>query len=776
MRSAFLNLSINLKLWLLSFVLSAFVLGSFGTGLYLYEKKSNFEERERSATRLSEITSRTLRHAIFRGHPTLIQDSFAIVANDEDFVGALVIGENGAEVFRSPNVSESFSYFRNLSYLDLGHGVGINRQKEKFILQMQMYKDEQFVCTVLMVFSYASIEAKLGRFTDALLISISLAVILKSIFSIRLQSLITKRLLKILRLIKEITSSRDYSLTVEDEGSDEISILGQNFNLMLSEVNQRDLSLRLANLSLESRVQERTHALEIAVNNLQEAQELITSKHAQILKVISNAPTAMAIFNPDKSLIVFSHKWKELFGLDYESENGRQISRHFPDSWQEAFDLALKSETNSAIEDYFKNAAGVYVFIRWTIQPWLDQEDNVCGVIIAVEDIGDLVRARDAAIRVAKTRTEFMANVSHELRTPLNGILGFASILQDSCKDPEQKEQIDLIKSSGEVLLRTINDVLDFSKLERGSTSLEKISLSPSKLLNELQKLFSSASKNRSNNIEVEIDSHAPERVLGDEFRLKQVLTNLIGNAIKFTERGTIRLKLNVIKQDSSHCKFRFCIEDSGVGIAGDKIADIFKPFSQADGSVTRKFGGTGLGLSIASTLVSLMGGKLQATSQLGAGSSFFFEVYFPIDKDFVKDTKEGQEKKSDDISLKGKRVLVAEDNQINLKLVKKILDKSGCEVTLAEDGKKAVDMFGQSNFDLVILDMQMPVMGGLEACQLIRQNQKRGGDKIPIVALTAHAFEEDKQKCLDAGMNSFLTKPIDRHELISTISGLIEA
>lgn len=765
--------SIKTKLTLISLTASVVVLAAFGAGIFFYESHTAFYDKENLILRQSQVVANNLTAALSFQDQTTINEALSVFKTDPDFIAVQVFSDKGEILYAFP---ESFnSSFDNSSKND---AFDIIREKSYFDIKTEVTLDKKPIGLIQLRSSYASVRTKIERFAMALMLSLITSVILAMIISFRLQGIITKPLLGLLNLIRNISASRDYSLSISNLGNDEIGVLGKSFNLMLSEINQRDISLRLSNLSLEERVQERTRELEDAVLQLNNAREAITIKHKQLQDVIAEAPIAMAMLDLNLKFLVSSLKWKSDYDLksqDFSIATLDMRSKKFPLTWESACKHALNGEIISNSEDSFYKLDGSKTYLRWTIQPWYKEDRKVGGVIVSSENISDLVNARDDALKLSQTKSEFLANISHELRTPLNGIIGFANMLKETNCTDEQRESVDLIRSSGDILSRVINDVLDFSKIERGATEIENLSFSPRELLTNLVKRFTMSERVKNSNLQIElnIDPATPKTLIGDAFRLEQVLSNLLGNATKFTTKGFVKLTLNVTSLLVDRSSLHFSVQDTGIGIEKDKLQLIFKPFSQADGTVTRRFGGTGLGLAIASELVSLMGGRLEARSTLGQGSEFFFDLTLQNDTHECPSQETSVLEKLPLIANHSKRILVAEDNIINQKLVSKILEKAGYQILLVENGALAVEAFKQSKFDLIILDLQMPIMGGLEAATRIREYVDLGGDNIPIVALTAHAFEEDRLRCESVGMDNFLTKPIDRNLLLSTIANL---
>jgi signal transduction histidine kinase/ActR/RegA family two-component response regulator len=373
------------------------------------------------------------------------------------------------------------------------------------------------------------------------------------------------------------------------------------------------------------------------------------------------------------------------------------------------------------------------------------------------------IRAKQAS----KSKSEFLANMSHEIRTPLNAILGFIDLLKEKESDPEKLKYIATVQNSSNTLLGIINDILDFSKIESGNLSIDKVDFNVEDEFKTLVELFRAKASEKSVNLTLNMDDTMPAALHSDPLRIKQVIANLLSNALKFTPRNG-KVELNIGYQNR---QLVVSVKDSGIGVPKDKQKHIFKAFSQAESSTTRKYGGTGLGLSISSRLISMLGGKLQLESQEGKGSTFSF----CIDVEVGKYKKLETTKSTDLLEIQDKKILLVEDNKANQMFMSLILKKFKLQYEIANDGLEAIKAFEENSYDLILMDENMPNLNGIEATKRILQIEDEKALKhTPIIALTANALKGDREKFLEAGMDEYLTKPINKEKLALTFKAFL--
>lgn len=650
--------------------------------------------------------------------------------------------------------------------------------------------------------------------------------------------------------------------------------------------------------------------------------ELALEKERQQLKqIITNAPVSMALFDTEMRYLAYSTRWLEEQGLQGQSIIGRSHYELVPDlkeDWKIMYQRGLQGEILSASEDLWQRADGRKFYLRWAIHPWYIIDGTIGGIVLVSDSINELVEAREAALETARIKSEFLANMSHEIRTPMNGVLGVAGLLLQTPLSSIQLDYAKTIRSSAEHLLNIINDILDFSKLEIGEMSIEQIDFDLDSCLESVVDVLATQAEEKGLELAVLVESNVPKQLQGDPGRLRQILLNLVGNALKFTSSGEVVVKASLVDAATarSPITIRFEVTDTGIGISEFDQNKLFQSFSQVDASMTRQYGGTGLGLAICKQLVELMGGEIGVESVVGVGSTFWFTVAFQPPTQLVSadtrslataslsvpvalsklrllivsdheptyqtvrsltsswgmvtdvatistaalDALHRDAQKSYDVviidwqindrqsirpiirainlastkiivlttqqqdavaewasfaisgcvikpirasrlfdslaSACGKdnynirpitvtenaikpnnsslKILLVEDHPVNQMVILNQLEMLGYQADWVENGKEAIAKLQTQNYDIVLMDCQMPVLDGYEATQEIRR-QEGMSRHTTIIALTAHALPADREKCLAAGMDDYLTKPVVQEALGETIARWIE-
>jgi PAS domain S-box-containing protein len=531
---------------------------------------------------------------------------------------------------------------------------------------------------------------------------------------------------------------------------------------------ERDQQLKL-NDELERRVRERTAALSKA--------------EFRFRNLLESAPIAMVMVDIEGNISLVNSETEQLFGCSRDQLIDSPVHHVFDAATATTAD-GFHDAAFGALRELSEKDGQTCMFRRRddTLFPGelglrSVMIDDSRFLLCAIKDITEqqqtiatAQRAREAAESANRAKSTFLATMSHEIRTPMNGVLGTCELALSTDLTEEQRGYLKTMQRSATSLLDVISDILDLSKIEAGKLELQSQPFSPNQVLVDAFQLLKTNAELNGILMECHIESSIDTPVLGDSGRLRQVLINLIGNAIKFTHAGKVALSSRITGTIGNHVRVNFSVEDTGVGIPPDKLETIFEPFSQIDDSDHRRYGGTGLGLSISSKLVQLMGGTLEARSQLGAGTNFTFELGFEAASRAVPSQTEPTAVASAVSSI---RILLAEDDTTNVLVAKTLLTRWGHEVSVAKNGREAIAMFQTYPYDLILMDVQMPGLDGLEATRGIRVLEEGSGNRIPIVALTAGAMEGDREACLEAGMTDYLAKPVHWAKLNEIIKSL---
>ena len=405
-------------------------------------------------------------------------------------------------------------------------------------------------------------------------------------------------------------------------------------------------------------------------------------------------------------------------------------------------------------------------------------DGTVRGFYVLVTDITKVKEAECAAEAANRAKSQFLANMSHEIRTPMNGIIGLTHLALQADPTPRLRDYLERIDLSARSLMGILNDILDISKIEAGMLTMERVPFELRESLRRVVGLMKVPAEGKNMTLSLTVAEEVPQVLVGDPLRLEQILLNLLGNAVKFTERGGVTVLVSLEEDDAKarEAVIRISVTDSGIGIEPDQLERIFDPFAQSDSSTTRKFGGTGLGLSICSSLVKVMGGELRVESRPGEGSTFAFTARFGVAEAAFSQERGSMASGAEKLRklCGGRRVLLVEDNQINRQVAIGMLQAAGLVVDCAENGEQALQILSSParRYDLVLMDIQMPVMDGYEATRRIRRQWSR--DELPVVAMTAHAMRDDRQRCMDAGMNDYLSKPIEPATFYTVLGSLM--
>ncbi len=494
--------------------------------------------------------------------------------------------------------------------------------------------------------------------------------------------------------------------------------------------------------------------------------------------LLANNPLGIAVMDAKRNILMCNQAFEQLFLYTAAELIGHPIEDFVLPAEQEdghkhIVDLGDGKSVFSITRRKRKDGCLIDVEVRG-VPITIDGE--IVGIFAIYQDISERVKAeaellatKETAEAANRAKSEFLANMSHEIRTPMNGVLLAAELASAENPTPVQKEYLDTIRTSGESLLMLLNDLLDLSKVEAGKMELHSSDFSIQNCLQDCLKLLDGRARQKCLDLNLDISGKIPPVVSGDALRLRQIILNLVGNAVKFTQHGSVSVAAHYIGLCDGRLLCQFSVTDTGIGIARDKHASIFREFEQADASTTRRFGGTGLGLAISKKLIQLMGGTIWLESEVGRGSTFHFTAAF-----LPAAAPAGTQRETPShISAEphcALRVLLAEDNAVNKRLAVRLLEKAGHSVLAVEDGAAAVKAWRENSFDVILMDVHMPEIDGITATAQIRSGEKAGRDHTPIIAMTASAMKEDREACLAAGMDAYLSKPICAEELLATL------
>jgi PAS domain S-box-containing protein len=518
-------------------------------------------------------------------------------------------------------------------------------------------------------------------------------------------------------------------------------------------------------------------AIEDNITEARFAEEALKKREEKYRGIIANMNLGLVEVDNDEIIMYANQSFCNISGYTLDELMGKKAPSVLLRVDQSEFMDAKNQQRKEGISDAYEIAILTKQGqTRWMLisgAPLYSDDGTLIGSIGIHLDITEqkklevaLRESKQIAEESSKAKELFLANMSHEIRTPMNAIIGMSRLLKKTNLDEQQHIYLDAISTSGQNLLVIINDILDISKIEAGRLTIEQIDFSLADVIEQIRNVVDYKAQEKALNLKFEIDPNLPQWLQGDPYRINQILLNLVGNAIKFTDKGSVTTTCTYLGQHNGLCRIKFAVADTGIGIDQIFLKDIFGNFSQEDSTITRKFGGTGLGLSISKKLVELMGGTIDLESIKGKGTTIFFTLTLPTAH--VSHTpKEKTDMSQDMLRLDGRTILLVEDNLLNRLLANMILKNYGATVIEAENGQEACEALKNPHIDLVVMDMQMPIMDGIEATRHIRNQMHLN---IPIIALTASALKGDNLHCLEAGMNDYLSKPFEEEALIEKI------
>ncbi|HKD99654.1 MAG TPA: ATP-binding protein [Planctomycetota bacterium] len=652
--------------------------------------------------------------------------------------------------------------------------------------------------SVRATFRMASLASAVHEELDRVMVSAGAVFALGVLASAWLARSMTKPIRQLAKVAGQV-SAGDLTTRTGLRAKDEIGAFAEAFDRMIFDLARAQAGFRAHSASLEKRVLERTREFERTTQELR-------GKEALLRSMAETSRLGFLVVDDRTSEVLYvNRRYCALFGIEQLETALQRNELRYTDVLPRCAALVAngadfvetcrrlhRESVRDVLEDEILLRDGRTVR-RFSAQI-RDEHGAYFGRLYLFEDVtarrkaeAELAAARDSAVQVSRMKSEFLANMSHEIRTPLNGVLGLTEIVLETDLSPEQREYIEHVHASGSALLSLLNDILDLSKVEAGKLELESVAFALRHVVESAMQTLASRAIGKGLRFERIVEVDVPNRLLGDPTRLTQVLLNLLSNAIKFTSEGEVVLHASLMQSRPGGVVVHFAVRDTGTGIPSDKLNVIFEPFTQADGSTTRKYGGTGLGLTIARKIAEQMGGHLWAESEVGKGSTFRFTASFgladaPASESAAPDVSartpppapDAESADATGAPVVAARVLVAEDNVVNQKVVARMLQKRGWEVELVSDGRTAVERALAGSFDVVLMDVQMPELDGFAATAEIRRREQGARTRVPIVALTAHAMKGDRERCIAGGMDDYLTKPIQSKELYALVERIL--
>ncbi|HEV2289900.1 MAG TPA: response regulator [Candidatus Acidoferrales bacterium] len=752
------NFSIRQKLHAIVMLPCGAALLAAALAFTAYDRLSFFTTNPEDLASIAEMVGENSTAAISFDDANSAKGTLAALRAEKNIVEACIYDERG-EIFAS--------YRRDSAHLNEAfprvQANGIVRTKKTQGLFEPITLNGEKIGTIYIESDFGKLQERSARSSTIRLLvslgSLGIAFLLSS----RLQNVISVPIRSLAETALSVSASENYATRARKTSNDEIGFLYDQFNTMLSRIQQRDAALQRARNELEERVNERT---------------------AFLNALVENTPLAVVVVNRDDEVQLCNPAFEKLFQYKHEEVFGRRLdmlvlNEEMRRKMDKAFGMKRECRSIELVTQRCRKD-GALIDVEVHGAPLLVRGE-VNGALRIYQDISERKRAeqemqqaKEAAEAASAAKSEFLANMSHEIRTPMNGIMGMTELALETELTSEQREYLDTVKFSAESLLTVINDVLDFSKIEARKLSIDAIDFDLRDNIGDAMKTLGIRAHQKRLEIAYDVQPDVPETVIGDPGRLRQVLLNLVGNAIKFTEQGEVTVTVEASTQTPNDADLHFVVADTGIGIPKERQAAIFEAFTQADGSMTREYGGTGLGLTISTRLVEMMGGRIWVESEAGKGSRFHFTVHLGKRAGPAKPLAISSER-----VLRGMHVLVVDDNAVNRRILERVLTNWGMEAATADGAQAAMALLEQFNntserFRLILLDARMPGMDGFTLAKEIKDHPD--WSSATIMMLTSDGQRGDAARCRQLGMAAYLVKPIRQSELLDAVLALAGA
>ncbi len=753
------------------------------TAFEIYERASFRAAMTSELSVLAETLGANTTASLVFNDPKSAQDMLGALRAERHIVAACLYDASG----------NLFAEYRRIG-VDTGFKMpapqadGERFASDSLTLYRRVALDGRNAGSIAIVSDLGALHAKIRQYTGISALVILLSVLATFLVSTRLLCLITEPILRLAGIASRVSEQEDYALRAVSSGNDEVGALIASFNQMLERIQERDSALQSAKDQLEVRVQERTQQLQEQVNERLRAEEMLSEERKILRALIDNVPDFLYVKDSQSRFVVANASLASSMGLKAPEELLHKTDFDFyPQDLARAYyedeqNMVRNKQPLFNREEECFDSGHNRIWLMTTKVPLFDKDGQVTGIAGVGRDITkrreaerEMQEAKEAAEAASRAKSEFLANMSHEIRTPLNGVMGMTDLALETQLTPEQREYLETVKMSADSLLVVINDILDFSKIEAGKIDLEAIDFDLRDCLESALKTLAVRADEKGLELLCEVAAEVPEVVRGDSTRLRQVVLNLVGNAIKFTAAGEVAVKVQMEAQDGPDRILRLTVADSGIGIPEEKRELIFAPFSQADTSTTRKYGGTGLGLTISKRLVEMMGGRIWVESEMGRGSQFHFTTQVGVAD--VKEVKIGSIAPPE--ILRGVKVLVVDDNRTNRRILEGMLKRWEMKSTSVEDGEEALAQLSAAReegnpYGLILTDMHMPSMDGFTLIERIRQKPELA--TATIMMLTSAGHRGDAARCQELGVAAYLLKPIRQSELREAIARVLGA